>query len=377
MAAPSSMRCRGAAISPNWITTNAELADAASGWGSLLGVDTEFQRTSTFYPLPGLYQVVDGAEVFLIDPLTVDDWQPLVTVLEDPEVTIIMHACGEDLELMAHHLGAVPTGLFDTQLANAFISQDFALSYSNLVLTHIGVTLGQGQTRSNWLRRPLSDAQVHYACEDVLHLPELYERLNDRLGSLGRSRWFAETMAQQGRYAPTEPDDYYLSIRKAWRLPGDDLAVLKTLTSWRERTAMAENVPRNRVVWDDHLLSFARRKILEESQVWELLPKPVARRYARHLVEEHKNGRSAAPVPKLEPPLTQSQGEVSKKLREVARARAEDQQLSQELLARKRDVERCIRHYSDTGTLSAEYSGWREKLVGDSFRSILARLSDS
>jgi len=285
-----------------------------------------------------------------------------------------MHACGEDLELLSHHLKAAPSGIFDTQLAHAFVSQDFALSYSNLVREHLQLTLDKGQTRSDWLRRPLSDAQVHYACEDVEHLPELYRRLSGKLDQLGRSVWFDESMSQHGRYAPGDPERYYLNIRKAWRLPGTDLAVLKSLTSWRERTAMQENVPRNRVVWDEHLLTFSQHEILQEKEVWALLPKPVARRYAEHLVAEHRQGREADPLPKLEPPLTQSQGEISKKLRDVARSRAEKQQMSQELLARKRDVERCIRHFSATGELSPDYTGWREPLVGDSFRDILARL---
>jgi ribonuclease D len=340
----------------------------------VLGLDTEFQRTNTFFPLPGLYQVVDDGDVHLIDPLTIDDWDPLVNVLEDPQVTLIMHACGEDLELLSHHLNAVPNRLFDTQLAHAFVSQDFALSYANLVLTHFGVSLGKGQTRSDWRRRPLSDAQVRYACEDVEHLQELHSRLSGKLESLGRSDWFDETMTRHGRFSPTDPDRYYQSIRKAWRLPGEDLAVLQSLTSWRERTAMSENVPRNRVVWDEHLVAFARQPVLEERDVRELLPKPIARRYADDLVERHRSGREAEPLPKLEPPLTQAQGEISRKLRDVARAQADSRQMSPELLARKRDVESCVRHYLDTGDLSADYSGWREPIVGDSFRSILAAL---
>jgi ribonuclease D len=367
------MRSGGDAISPNWITTDRGLEAAVAGWGPVIGLDTEFQRTNTFYPRPGLYQVVDRAEVFLIDPLSIDQWAPFVEVLEDPDVTLIVHACGEDLELMSHHLGAVPTGLFDTQLGHAFISQDYALSYANLVMTHLGVTLGKPQTRSDWRRRPLSEAQVRYACEDVTHLPELHRRLSEELERLDRRHWFEETMAEQ-RYAPVEPDAYYLSMRKAWRLSGDDLAVLKSLTNWRERTAMAENVPRNRVVWDEHLVTLARYRDLDSSEVWSLLPKPVARRYAEELVKAHRLGREAAPVPRLEPPLTQSQGEVSKKLRDVARAEADSMQISHELLARKRDVERCIRHYAATGDLSSDYTGWRESLVGDSFRSILSRL---
>ena len=119
------MPFEAATISPEWITTNAGLAAAADCWGAVIGLDTEFQRTSTFYPLPGLYQVVSNGRIYLIDPLSVDDWRPLVDALEDKGRTLVMHACGEDLELMAHHLGAVPQGLFDTQLANAFLSMVF------------------------------------------------------------------------------------------------------------------------------------------------------------------------------------------------------------------------------------------------------------
>ena len=374
MVARSFMQCRGGAISPNWVTSNSELVAAAAEWGDVLGLDTEFQRTDTFYPLPGLYQVISNGRAYLLDPLTIDDWRPLVSALEDPEVTLIMHACGEDLELMFHHLQATPTRLFDTQLAHAFISTDFALSYSNLVARHLDITVGKPQTRSNWLRRPLSDEQVRYACEDVEHLPKLHRLLSGTLENLGRDGWFEETMTDHGRYRPGDPEKYYLGIKKAWRLSGDDLAVLHSLTRWRESTAMSEDVPRNRVVWDEHLLSFAQQPVLDESRVWEMLPKPIARRYASRLVEEHRSGRAAAPLPKLQAPLTQAQGEISKKLRETARTRAEAQQFSQELLSRKRDVEGCIRHYAATGELSVVYSGWRRQLVGDSFLEILALL---
>jgi len=356
------------------VTSNEDLVRATSSWGDVLGLDTEFLRTNTFFPLPGLYQVVSGDDVYLIDPLVIDEWGPLVDVLEDQNRLIVMHACGEDLELMLHHLGARPTRVFDTQLAHAFVSTDFALSYTNLVRTHIGAEMGSAQTRSNWRKRPLTDAQIRYACEDVAHLLELQERLADALQALGREDWFTEVMVDHGRYDPTDPDQYYLGIKKAWRLKGEDLAVLQRLASWRERTAMEENVPRNRVVWDEHLVSFAGRAVLGEKHVWDLLPKPVARRYARDLVAEHEAGRDADPLPRMEAPLSQKQGEVSKALRAVARKQAEAHDMSPELLARKRDIESCIRHYLATGELSAEYSGWRETLLGEQFRDILARL---
>ena len=227
MAAPLFMPCRGGAISPEWITSNAELASAVTSWGDLIGLDTEFQRTNTFFPLPGLYQVVSGESVYLIDPLLIDQWQPLTEVLEDPSRQVVMHACGEDLELMLHHLGARPARVFDTQLAHAFVSTDFALSYTNLVKTYIGAEMGKAQTRSNWRKRPLTEAQVRYACEDVTHLLELHEQLTDRLDALGRTSWFEEAMTDHGRFEPSEPERYYLGMRKAWRLKGQQLTVLR------------------------------------------------------------------------------------------------------------------------------------------------------
>ncbi|HEY5644465.1 MAG TPA: HRDC domain-containing protein, partial [Pseudomonadales bacterium] len=371
---PSSTPFEDDTISPNWITSNEELAAAAGRWGQVLGLDTEFQRTSTFYPLPGLYQVVSEGEIYLIDPLLVDDWTPLVSVLEDADRTLVMHACGEDLELLSHHLGATPRGLFDTQLANAFLSPDFSLSYSNLVARHLDVTLGKPQTRSDWRRRPLSEAQVRYACEDVLHLLELHQQLRQSLESAGRYEWFEETMRTHGRYATSDPDQYYLGFRKAWRFGGQQLAALKRLAAWRERTAMLENVPRNRVIRDEHLLTFAERRSLDERTVREVLPQPVARRYGSALVAEHQAARDAQAPSPIEPPLSQQQGEVSKQLRDVARAEAERRDMAQELLARRRDIERCIRHFEATGELSREYLGWREPLLGEPFRRILTRL---
>ncbi len=368
------MPCRVAAASVEWVTSDAALAEVAAGWGSVIGLDTEFQRTNTFYPIPGLYQVVSGDRVYLLDPLTIEDWQPFVELVEDPDVVLIMHACSEDLELMRHHIGAVPAGVFDTQLAHAFLSTDFSKSYANLVAGMLDVQLPKHETRSDWLQRPLTEQQIRYAWEDVAHLPELYRVLSEGLEAHGRSTWFDETMRIRERYEPGDPDEYYRGIKKAWRLQGAELSVLRALAAWRERQAMSEDVPRNRIVWDEHLVTFARAETLTDSSVWQLLPKPVARKYGAELVAVHEDGRGGAPVPPLPPPLTQAQGEVSKAMRAFARERAESLSFAQELLARKRDVEECIRHYLSTGQLSATYAGWREGLVGDRFRTLLERV---
>jgi ribonuclease D len=368
------MPCKGDAASINWIESDAGLRDAVAAWGphQVIGIDTEFQRTDTFFPLPGLYQVAAGEHVYLIDPLAIDDWQPFTDCLLDPSITKVMHACSEDLELINHHLGIVPEGIFDTQLANAFQSVHYSLSYARLVEGMLGVLLDKHETRSNWLRRPLSERQLEYAWEDVHHLAELHARLLAGLQKHGRETWFHDLMVVRGDYVRGNPEDYYRGVKKAWRLDGLELGRLQGLCAWRERKAMTEDVPRNRVVWDDHLLQFATVQELTEEDVVDALPHNVARRYAAEIVHEHvKRVVLNESRPALERPLTQAQNQVSKELRGAARQRADTLQVAPELLARKRDVDHCVRHFLESGELSPAYMGWRYELVGGEFQTVL------
>lgn len=368
------MPCKADAASVSWIDTDAALQEAASAWRAhpAIGVDTEFQRTDTFFPLPGLYQVAAGERVYLLDPLAIQSWDPFVECLVDPAMTKIMHACSEDLELIHHHLDVVPENVFDTQLANAFQSIDYSMSYANLVERLLQVSLGKHETRSNWLRRPLSDRQLRYAWEDVAFLADLHSALTDRLADLGRREWFDEAMTQRGEFARGAPEEYYKGVKKAWRLNGSELARLQGLCAWRERRAMAEDVPRNRVVWDDHLVRFARTAELSDAALRDILPRPVAARYGAELLQVHRELAAGDGVlPPLDRPLTPAQGQVSRALRELARECAQGIELAHELVARKRDVDHCIRHFLDTRRLSPLYCGWRQPLVGTAFMTLL------
>jgi len=356
---------------PEWISDNAGLAVAVEQWQDQIALDTEFIRTHTYFPMPGLYQVASGDRVHLIDPLSIDDWRPFVAYLCDPHTTKIMHACLEDLELLHHHLGVSPRNVFDTQYANAFLSPDFSLSYAGLVKRLLGVSLEKHETRSNWLQRPLSEDQVRYAVDDVTHLLPLYQQLTDELETLGRTDWFGTDMRVRSDYRPSEPMQYYRNVKKAWQLPDQQLAVLQTLCTWREDTARNENVPRNRVIWDEHLYGFARVDSLNSEHVKRVLPHGVARRYTQPLLDQHRRGRQAQAPDPLPRPLTSAQGAVLKALRDVARQAAVSLNIAPELLARKKDLEFCVRHHSQSEELSPHYSSWRGELVADPFLDIL------
>ena len=356
---------------PIWVNNSAQLVDATSQWHGCVALDTEFIRTDTFFPLPGLYQVACAGRVYLLDPLEIEDWECFIQVLSDPSICKVMHACQEDLELIHHHLGTGVNNLFDTQLANAFVSEDYSLSYAALVEQILGVALPKHATRSNWLQRPLSAEQIEYAVEDVIYLEPLFDRLTQKLD--GRRSWFEEDMHARGRYTAVASEDYYQNIKKAWQLDSLQLSVLQALCAWREDIAKSTDVPRNRVVWDDHLYQFSRISQLYESDVQEALPRGVARKFASGLCAAHEKGLQARPPQALPRPLSAKQNAMVKSLRDIGRSEATELVLAPELLSRKKAVEACVRHFVDEGLLSVAYQGWRFDLLGEEFQGLLSQ----
>ena len=132
-----------------YIDTNTGLQQACETLiqAPAIAVDTEFVRVDTFYPMPGLVQIAAAGETFLIDPITIDQWQPLQALLTDPGTLKVMHACSEDLELFQHWLGLRPTPIADTQIAAAFVDMGLSPGYQSLVLDLLGETVDKGETR--------------------------------------------------------------------------------------------------------------------------------------------------------------------------------------------------------------------------------------
>ena len=138
------------AIDIHWICDNDSLGQHCAEWQQLpfVALDTEFMRVDTFYPIAGLIQIGDGVRAYLIDPLTIDNWQPLAALLENPAVIKVVHACSEDLEVLLRLTGSLPVPLFDTQLAAAYLNLGFSMGYSRLVQAVLDIELPKGETLS-------------------------------------------------------------------------------------------------------------------------------------------------------------------------------------------------------------------------------------
>ncbi|MFL0806960.1 MAG: ribonuclease D [Oceanobacter sp.] len=369
---------------PVWVQSDAQLAEYAEHWqqSRFLALDTEFVRTSTFYPKAGLIQLADADTCYLIDPLAITCWQPLAAVLTNPSVLKVFHACAEDLEVCQRLTGVMPTPLADTQMAAAMAGLGGSLGFQKLVGLVLDVELSKGETRSNWLHRPLTEQQVHYAVADVYYLQLLYPLLEARLEESGRLAWLSEDCARVVREASEEPSlsDYYRRVKMAWKLRPQEQYVLQQLVGWREQQARLRDVPRNKVVDDGTLWNIARFKPSRKDQLVKAGMKPEAiRKDAEALLalssEALQHDRVDWPVA-LEKPLKPAVGQWLKDGKALVSERAEALGVPPEILARKKPLEQLLRSGLADGNfvLPEPLSGWRCEQIGLALQELFGRL---
>lgn len=359
-----------------WVDSDEQLAALCQQWQqqAALAIDTEFMRTSTFYPQAALFQVGDGQGCYLIDPLAIKDFSPFQALMRDPKVVKVLHACSEDLEVFRYFLQVVPAPLFDTQIAAAFTGDGFSMGYARLVQALLGVELPKSETRSDWLQRPLSQSQLRYAALDVAYLMVVYGKLLQRLKGLERLDWVKAECQQLVDAAEVEADgaDYYLKIKSAWKLSRQELAVLRELCKWREEQARARDLPRNRLIKERTLWDMAKFK----PQAMPMLAKieGMAPRTLRTdgeqllaLIERGLHCPAAQQPPRMEKPLPPAAGDLLKALKQQVRQLAEQLNLAPEVLVRKKDYEALVRSGLKNGDycLPPSLTGWRRGVVGD------------
>src|SRR5690606_35276784 len=227
---------------------------------SRIGLDTEFIRERTWWPHLALVQIAVRDEILLVDTQAAGMTAALAGILSNPAITKVMHSASEDLVALQRACDALPEPLFDTQVAAAIAGIAAGVGYQRLVADITGVALGKGETRSDWTRRPLSDAQLAYAADDVRHLFELHDHLQARLGELGREAWLREDCARMvanARDASLERWPH-LPIRAAQGFDrGSQLRLLRLLR-WRDAWAREHDRPRSWILDNELAATIAR-----------------------------------------------------------------------------------------------------------------------
>jgi ribonuclease D len=351
----------------HWIAEPATLAGHLARWTNLevLALDTEFIRERTWWPQLALVQMaIPGHDILLVDPTVPGMADVLRPLLDNPAIVKLMHSASEDVQALQRGCGALPAPLFDTQIAAALCGLGAALGYQKLVETQLGVVLAKSETRSDWLRRPLSDAQLSYAADDVLSLHALHTILREKLRELGREPWLAEDCARLVASSGNESPERYphLSVRSAQYLDPDAQALLCRLLRWRELQARATDRPKGWIIDNEAAVALARKPPVDARALNSFLDtQPKA---PRKLRTELWNA--------LAPPLTAEERDVpllrtpdsahKKLLRDLQDAVATESALlglADGILASRRTLEALL----DGDGWPAALDGWRRPIL--------------
>ena len=354
----------------DWLAT---LADGP------LALDTEFVRTRTYYPLLGLFQIFDGHQLALVDPVAISDLSALWQQLHTPERVSVLHAASEDLELIHHQSGAMPAKVHDTQLALAFCGHGMSMGFNAMTQLLLGVELEKDQARTDWLARPLTPRQLDYAAADVHYLMPCYVKLLQQLEANGRLAWFEEECAAlvARRQAQSRADEAYRDVGNAWQLGRRELAVLRTLCAWREGEAQRRNLALNFVVKEPHLYKCAQHMPTTMRELDQLgLLQPEIRNHGRTLLRLIDEAKQTDP--ESWPTRIQRLIEFPHYKHELKRIKARvdqaaaDYSVPAELIASKKMIHQylswlwhCQEGRGDNTTTPRIASGWRHELLGE------------
>ena len=328
-------------------------------------VDTEFHREKTYWPQLALVQLTWGGEIVLIDPLAVDI-RPLGRLLEGDGIAV-MHASGQDLEVLDLACGAVPSQLFDTQIAAGFIGMS-SPSLANLVDRMLAIRVAKADRLTDWLRRPLAADQLDYAASDVEHLLEIDKLLRDDLAVRGRLQWALDECEEfRARPRPSrDPDEAWTRVKEARSLRGKAAAVAQAVAAWRESRAASLDQPTRYVLSDLALLSIAQRPPTSVDALSKV--RGFDARAARGVVGQEviaavQRGLDAPPPARpdargvvLDGRLRPAVGLVSAWISQLAH----DLELDTALLGTRSDIEGLVAG----DPRSRLCTGWRKELVG-------------
>ena len=358
-----------------WIDRTETLHELSQHSGPLIGLDTEFMRPDTFAPKLALIQIEIAGHIALIDPVGDIDLGGLGARLGDPETISIMHSASEDLDALSPLLPNSLGTLFDTQIAAAFAGLGPGLGYQKLVLAVCDVDLPKGETRSDWLKRPLSDSQLEYAAQDVVHLPTLHADLSARLARRGFADWHAEDCARLvERARHREPDlQPQTNYRGAADWTREQQALLRRVLIWRDATARRIDKPRPWILDDPRLLDLS---VNPPTNVNDLAERARGLRALRgeqrtELFEELIRPLAADELEFDTIPAAADSDErrMIRALKEIVTAKATELDIPEGLL--------CSRRHLETLYVSrrwpAALEGWREVILRD---PLMARLAE-
>ncbi|MFT5757390.1 MAG: ribonuclease D [Alteromonadaceae bacterium] len=358
---------------------------------SLLAIDTEFVRTRTLYPKLGLLQVNNGEILALIDPVSIDDLSPFWDLLTDGNICKVLHACSEDLEVFLT-AGAVsdcdckPVNLIDSQVMMSFLGHGLSMGYAAMVQHFTDIELDKSESRTDWIKRPLTERQLRYAEADVEYLYQIYPKIQlqvEQAGWLEAAQEETQLMIER-KFTAIDEEFIYLNIKMAWKLNSEQLNLLKHLATWRYQQAKQRDMPIGFIAKDNTLMALAQHNPisvgammgLEGADVLDIRHK--GRAMFHILLEANKVREQDYPEKIIRLDEYPGYKQIFKKVKNFIADTAEKAKLLPENLASKKQINQFLSWHlklngADNSTLGVDIlMGWRFDLFGEQLKTFAA-----
>lgn len=341
----------------------------------VLAIDTEFLREKTYYATLCLLQLNADGKVAVVDPFKVDI-SILKPILLDESTMKLFHAGRQDIEIILHEIGCVPTPIFDTQVAAALTGQTQQVGYGPLVHSLCGVKIAKADSFTDWSQRPLTESQIQYAAEDVIYLPEMYDRMCALLKKKGRLDWLANDFAELSsiEHYVVDERERYRKLKHVSQLTRRQMAAAREMAAWRELQAQSRNIPRKWVLSDEQIVEACKRepRSIDDLFMVRGMREKLPTADARVVIQLVRSALDASPDtwPEVDK-CSKSEPNVDVQvdlMTAIVRKRSKQNDIAFQTLASHSELQDIARgHYEDVELLR----GWRREIVGEELLALM------
>lgn len=176
---------------PRYVLYKNDLPDGLT-FGDTLAIDSEFMGLNVWRDRLCLLQIYDGSEGGKTHMVQFEkdsfDCPNVKKLLADASKKKLFYFARGDMRWIGHYLGVILENVYCLKIASR-IARTYTQAHDlEDVSKHvIGVKINKEQQCTNWGAPELTHAQLDYACNDVIYLHAIQEKLDELLAHEGRT----------------------------------------------------------------------------------------------------------------------------------------------------------------------------------------------
>ena len=342
-------------------------------------LDTEFLWTKTYFAVPSLLQIASPSKSCAIDLTILKNYQSIKELLKTP-IPKVFHSAKQDLLLLKRLTGIEISHIFDSQIATAFLNIDFQISYNALIKHFCNVELAKSPPHLNWLKRPLTQAQIKYALNDVIYLAKVYPILKKQLELSDKSGWFKEEMQNcysKSFYSKKVPPNH--QAVKGWQnVSSHQLITLEYLAKLRDQIAQEVDMRPNFIIHDSVLIYLSHKKNISPEIIKTLyMDKKIKNTYQDKIIQTWQDSKKAPPSqhPKLPQRISYSTFfyKAETQIKKLVNKKAKDYNINPTFLLPRTLQHKVIKLYEKNKPFSSCLNPWRHKLLNRDLQQLLSK----